>query len=95
MEDLSDISLNFDNKLSSVQLDDLYTTIDDGLTDCAPGADMSRPSSTLSFASWTFSPIADDDSKEPKQDAQGKHSFFTVYEGYVIFFIFLKKNKFL
>lgn len=74
MGDLSDLS--FDCKLNSVPLDDLYSSIDNDLTDC--GADMSRPSSTVSFSSWTFSPINEDnDDHEKLDDVKGMFIFST------------------
>ncbi|XP_060605402.1 uncharacterized protein LOC132757921 [Ruditapes philippinarum] len=69
MEDLSD--LTFDCKLSSVALEDLYSSIDNDVTDC--GADMSRPSSTVSFSSWTFSPISEDNNDLDHLDDNKAH----------------------
>lgn len=80
MEDLSDLSIDFDGKISSIPLDDLYTSMDNDFTDCALEADSSRPSSAMSFTSWTFSPIADerteikDVRKSHDTDAEGKHN---------------------
>ncbi|KAH3887410.1 uncharacterized protein LOC127843832 [Dreissena polymorpha] len=53
MEDFGDLNLQADGKLSSFE--DLYASMDPDL-----GGNSTRPASTMSFNSWTFSPISEE-----------------------------------
>lgn len=62
MDDLSEIHLDFDGKMGL--LEELYdSTLDHEFTELNVDTNESRPSSTMSFASWSFSPIAQESSE--------------------------------